>query len=197
MSQHSPISAEQPDWSRERKQAFAWDPPRALLANLRAYQRHKQSPGLLSPILLRIAVLRHRFWSVVTGADIPLSCRIGGGLLIPHPNGIVLHPDAQIGPNCLIFQQVTIGASSRGVPTVGGHVDIGAGAKLIGPIRVGDHARIGANSLVVFDVPPLVTVLAPNGELRPAHSQAARSDSHVLISDSADAVAAADRRASR
>jgi serine O-acetyltransferase len=177
MSRSPPISAEQPDWSRERKQAFAWDPPRALLASLRSYQRHERSNGLLSPILLRIAVLRHRFWSVMTGADIPLTCQIGGGLLIPHPNGIVLHPDARIGPNCLIFQQVTIGASDRGVPTVGGHVDIGAGAKLIGPICVGDHARIGANALIVFDVPPLVTVVAPKGERLPAHPHdAARSN---------------------
>jgi serine acetyltransferase len=42
-------------------------------------------------------VLRHRFWSVVAGADIPLNCRIGARLLIPHPNGIVIHPDVQIG----------------------------------------------------------------------------------------------------
>lgn len=170
MSPSPPISAEQPDWSRERKRAFAWDPPRALLASFRSYQRHKRSPRLLSPIMSRIAVLRHRFWSVVTGAEIPLNCEIGGGLLIPHPNGIVLHPDTRIGPNCLIFQQVTIGASGHGVPTIGGHVDIGAGAKLIGRIRVGDHSRVGANAVVVIDVPPLVTVVAHKAEPLPAPS---------------------------
>jgi serine O-acetyltransferase len=100
-------------------------------------------------------VIAHRFWSVVTGADIPLNCTIDGGLLLPHPNGVVLHPSARIGPNCLIMQQVTIGGHGgrEGVPTLGGHVDIGAGAKLLGPIRIGNHARIGANAVVLTDVP--------------------------------------------
>lgn len=89
----------------------------------------------------------------MTGADIPLNCNIGGGLLIPHPNGIVIHPDAVIGPNCLIFQQVTIGMTHNGVPTLGGHVDIGAGAKLLGCIHIGDHAVIGANAVVLQNVP--------------------------------------------
>jgi serine O-acetyltransferase len=90
---------------------------------------------------------------VVTGADIPLTCHIGGGLLIPHPNGIVVHPDARIGVNCLIFQQVTIGTGDRrGVPDIGGHVDIGAGARILGPVRIGAHARIGANAVVLADV---------------------------------------------
>jgi serine O-acetyltransferase len=90
---------------------------------------------------------------VVTGADIPLNCKLGGGLLLPHPNGIVIHPYAEIGPNCLLFQQVTIGANDRGVPRIGGHVDIGAGAKVLGPVTIGRHARIGANAVVINDVP--------------------------------------------
>jgi len=108
---------------------------------------------------MKIASLRHRFWSVVTGADIPVNCRLGGGLLIPHPNGIVIHPDAEIGPNCLIFQQVTIGDAGGGVPRLGGHVDVGAGAKIIGEIVIGDHARIGANAVVITDVPAGATVV--------------------------------------
>lgn len=73
--------------------------------------------------------------------------------MLPHPNGIVIHKDAVIGPNCLIFQQVTIGTNGKGVPHIGGHVDIGAGARIIGPITIGDHARIGANAVVTHDVP--------------------------------------------
>jgi len=106
-----------------------------------------------------MAVLRHRFWSVVCGSDIPLGCQLGGGLLLPHPNGVVLHPAVVIGPNCLLFQQVTIGVSHGGVPTLGGHVDVGAGAKIIGPVRIGDHARIGANAVVTSDVPPGATAV--------------------------------------
>ena len=73
---------------------------------------------------------------------------------MPHPNGIVIHPAASIGPNCLIFQQVTIGMNSDiGVPTLHGHVDVGAGAKILGGVTIGEHARIGANSVVMRDVP--------------------------------------------
>ena len=112
------------------------------------------------------SVVRHRFWSVVTGADIPLGSRIGGGLMLPHPNGIVIHPHAEIGPNCLIFQQVTIGAARGGVPKIAGHVDMGAGAKLLGPIHVGAHARIGANVLVIDDVPAGARVVAEASKIR-------------------------------
>jgi serine O-acetyltransferase len=74
-------------------------------------------------------------------------------LLIPHPNGIVIHPNAKIGVNCLIFQQVTIGSrNALGVLEVAGHVDIGAGAKILGPVKIGAHARIGANAVIVRDV---------------------------------------------
>jgi serine O-acetyltransferase len=96
---------------------------------------------------------------VVTGADIPLNCKLGGGLLLPHPNGIVIHPEAEIGPNCLLFQQVTLGVGDRGAPKIGGHVDIGAGAKILGPVTIGRHARIGANAVVINDVPEGATAV--------------------------------------
>lgn len=103
---------------------------------------------------------------MITGADIPINAAIGGGLLLPHPNGVVIHPHAKIGCNCLIFQQVTIGATSKGIPTIGGHVDIGAGAKIIGPIHIGDHAQIGANAVVRESVPAHgIFVAAPGFQL--------------------------------
>ena len=151
------VSASVPDWSREAKPFWAWMPSRSLLASLRAHERHAARRTPWHAVLRRCAALRHRFWSVVSGADIPLGCRIGGGLLLPHPNGVVIHGNVVIGPNCLIFQQVTLGATGRGVPTLGGHVDVGAGAKVLGKIRVGDHARIGANAVVLRDVPDAAT----------------------------------------
>ena len=153
--QRLPVSAEVVDWSRESKAMFAWIPARSLLASIRAYQRHAGRRGPFHALARRVAVLRHRFWSVIAGADIPLDCQLGGGLLMPHPNGIVIHPQAEVGPNCLIFQQVTLGVGGRpGTPRIGGHVDIGAGAKILGGVTVGDHARIGANAVVLDDVPP-------------------------------------------
>lgn len=145
------ISSTVPDWSREEPSQF-WDPSRKLLSSIRQYQKYR-GKGFPSKVFCTFAVVRHRFWSFITGADIPLNSTLGGGVLIPHPNGIVIHPDAEVGVNCLIFQQVTIGSRDGGIPCVGGHVDIGAGAKIIGKINIGDHARIGCNAVVLNDVP--------------------------------------------
>lgn len=148
------VSAELPDWSREKPQRL-WHPSRKLLSAIRQYQYWQTRRGLLSVLFSKLSVLRYWFWSTVTGAEIPLNCEIGGGLLIPHPNGIVIHPGVQIGVNCLIFQQVTIGTRNRErPPIIAGHVDIGAGAKILGPVNVGAHAQIGANAVVLCDVPP-------------------------------------------
>ncbi|MDP1674925.1 MAG: serine acetyltransferase [Burkholderiales bacterium] len=149
---NNPISAQEPDMLREYKALWSWCPSRSLLASIRSYQRSAGSRNPLRVATRMLAVLRHRFWSVVTGADIPLNTRLGGGLLLPHPNGVVIHPDAVIGPNCLIFQQVTIGLGRGGTPRIGGHVDIGAGARILGAVAIGDHARIGANAVVLRDV---------------------------------------------
>ena len=148
------ISATEADWKRENRVQGRYEPGKKLLAALRRYQRLTTNSSFISRMIRPIVVLQYRFWSAISGADIPLNSKIGGGLLIPHPNGIVIHPDAQIGPNCLIFQQVTIGEGSKpGVPTLEGHVDIGAGAKILGGIHIGAHARIGANAVVINDIP--------------------------------------------
>lgn len=149
-------SSTDPDWSRERPRRL-WDPSRRLLQCIRGYQRHRKS-GVIHGLLRKYWAINHRFWSVVTQAEIDLNCQIGGGLLLPHPNGIVIHPDAIIGPNCLIFQQVTLAGGLKGAPRLEGHVDIGAGAKLLGDIVLGEHSVVGANAVVLADVPPHVTV---------------------------------------
>ncbi|MEM8751586.1 MAG: serine acetyltransferase [Pseudomonadota bacterium] len=143
------ISAVDPDWSREAPRAW-WDPSRKLIRSIRRYQAAKAKGGLFGRLASKYWVASHRFWSVMAQADIPLNVRIGGGLILPHPNGVVVNPAATIGPNCLIFQQV----SFAGKMTVGGHVDFGAGAKILGGVVIGDHAEIGANAVVTRDVPP-------------------------------------------
>lgn len=148
------VESTEPDWSRERINAGEWNPGKRLLRCIRDYQRYKQKKTPLRGLRVAWVVMRYRVWSAISGADIPLNCRIDGGLLLPHPNGVVIHPDARVGPNCLIFQQVTLGTlASGGSPVVGGHVDIGAGAKLLGQIVIGDHVKIGANAVVLADVP--------------------------------------------
>lgn len=91
--------------------------------------------------------------------NIPFSAEIGGGLLMGHPEGIVLNPNFIIGKNATILQGVTIGGNigkkkgNQEVPIIGDNVLIGAGAKVLGPIKIGDNAMIGANAVVVKDVP--------------------------------------------
>ena len=148
------ISAETPDWERERPRAL-WDPSRRLLGAMRRYQRWRDSEHLLGRLVRGASVLEHRFWSVVTAADIPIDCKIAGGLLLTHPTGVVIHPHAEIGPDCLILQQVTLVAGVR----LEGHVDIGAGAKIVRPVHVGKHANIGANAVVLDDVPEGATAV--------------------------------------
>jgi serine O-acetyltransferase len=98
---------------------------------------------------------------------------VGGGLILRHPNGIVIHPSATIGPNCLILQQVTI----VGYVEVGGHVDIGAGAKILRRAKLGDHSKIGANAVVICDVPPGATAVGvPARIILPKTSEAVEDD---------------------
>ena len=84
---------------------------------------------------------------------------------MPHTNGIVVNVAARIGCNCEIFQQVTIGEGTGGCPEIGNDVSIGPGAKILGRVKIGDGSRIGANALVVRDVPAGSLVLATPAEI--------------------------------
>jgi serine O-acetyltransferase len=131
-----------------------------LLRSIEAYRYHRARNGLWHRLMGRIARRRYNFWSLVTQSDVSLYATLGRGLKLPHPNGVVIHEDAVIGTDCMIMQQVTIGMIGDGdVPTVGNNVYVGAGAKIIGRVSVGDGARIGANAVVVHDVPAGATAV--------------------------------------
>jgi serine O-acetyltransferase len=94
----------------------------------------------------------------ITGADIAWSARIGPGLVLWHPTGVVIGPRVVVGRDARVQQGITLGAArSRtgqdGDPVLGDGVYVGAGARVLGPVRVGDRARIGANAVVLVDVP--------------------------------------------
>lgn len=93
-----------------------------------------------------------------TGIEIHPGAQIGEGLFIDHGHGVVIGETAEIGDNCTIYHQVTLGGTghekhSKRHPTIGNNVLIGAGAKILGPVTVGDNALIGAGSIVLTDVP--------------------------------------------
>lgn len=108
---------------------------------------------------------RHR-----TGIEIHPGAKIGKGLFIDHGMGVVIGETAEIGNNVTIFHGVTLGGTGKEKnvkrhPTVGDNVVIGAGAKILGPIKIGNNAKIGANSVVLKDVPPYGTVVGIPGKV--------------------------------
>jgi serine O-acetyltransferase len=97
------------------------------------------------------------------GIDLPYSVRLGRRVVLEHCGAIVIHGDARIGDECIVRQGVTIGMRRKErpfeAPELGARVDIGAGAKILGKIRIGDGVRIGANAVVLRDLPPGATAV--------------------------------------
>jgi serine O-acetyltransferase len=119
------------------------------------------------PIIPRLLSVIARFWA---GVEIHPGARIGEKFFIDHGTGVVIGETAEIGDNCVMFHNVTLGGTGkhRGKrhPTIGNNVFIGTGATLLGPITVGDNAKIGANSFIVMhDVPDNCTVIGTPGRI--------------------------------
>jgi serine O-acetyltransferase len=111
---------------------------------------------LRMPVSFIYKVLKF-FSEILLGTELPCEAVIGRRFVIEHIGGIVVSGDAVFGDDCVIRNGVTVGLRNRGIrgsPCLGNRVDIGAGAKLLGPIHIGDDAAIGANAVVLCDVPP-------------------------------------------
>src|ERR1700736_5975682 len=137
-----------------------WPGIHALLAHRVAHALD----GAGVPLLPRMVSMLAR---AVTGIEIHPAARIGEGLFIDHGAGVVVGETADIGDNVTLYQGVTLGgpgfATGKRPPTVQDNVTIGSGAKLLGPITIGHGAKIGANSVVITDVPPNSTVVGNPG----------------------------------
>lgn len=98
-----------------------------------------------------------------TGIEIHPGAKIGKGLVIDHGMGVVIGETAEVGDNVLIYHGVTLGGTGKDKgkrhPTVGNNVVIGSGAKVLGPIKIGDNAKIGANAVVLKEVPEGATAV--------------------------------------
>src|ERR1700730_5978157 len=137
-----------------------WPGVHALLAHRAAHAMH----GAGVPLLPRTIASAAR---AVTGIEIHPAANIGRGFFIDHGMGVVIGETAEIGANVTLYQGVTLGgtgfAAGKRHPTVQDNVTIGSGAKLLGPITVGHGSKIGANSVVIHDVPPNSTVVGNPG----------------------------------
>ena len=163
-----------------------------LMETIRAYQKNDPAArsalevfllynGLHATIYYRIAhwlylhhckflarwVSQHAKWT--TGVEIHPAATIGRRLVIDHGTGIVIGATVEIGDDCLIYQGVTLGgtgiSSGKRHPTLGNNVMVGCGAKILGPIRIGDNARVAANAVVLREVPPNSTVVGVPGRV--------------------------------
>jgi len=138
----------------------SWAGVQALLAHRAAHAL--QETGV--PLLPRTIAYVSR---AITGVEIHPAARIGREFFVDHGSGVVIGETATIGDRVTLYQGVTLGGTGfqRGKrhPTLGDNVTVGSGAKLLGPIDVGDGAKVGANTVVVEDVPPGATVVGNPG----------------------------------
>ncbi len=107
---------------------------------------------------------------ILTGIDLPCETKLGRRFRIDHFGGIVISGDAVFGDDCIVRNGVTVGlrhTDQRGSPVIGDRVDIGAGAKILGPIRIGDDVAIGANAVVITDVPSSSIAVGVPAKIRP------------------------------
>ena len=104
-----------------------------------------------------------------TGIEIHPGATIGRGLFIDHGMGVVIGETTEIGDNCTLYQGVTLGGTGKETgkrhPTIGNNVTVSAGASVLGPFTVGDHAKIGAGAVVLSEVPPYATVVGVPGQV--------------------------------
>lgn len=151
-------------------------PPWIVLEDLRASREGLLSFGFWALLVYRFGRIRYHFSSkiiriplgvvhlilaklaeMICGVTIGVSAKIGRRLTIEHSGGIVVHGNAVIGDDCIIRQGVTIGNKRlddpSGAPVIGNRVNIGAGAKILGRVLIGDDVDIGANAVVTKDVP--------------------------------------------
>jgi serine O-acetyltransferase len=118
--------------------------------------RYGVRPAILRKFLSLIYRVLYKLVQILTGIELPCEVVVGRNFVIDHFGGIIVSGYARFGDDCRIRNGVVVGlqrVEEKCAPTIGNNVDIGAGAKLLGPIRIGDNVSIGANAVVLCDVP--------------------------------------------
>ena len=129
---------------------------KAIRAYRRAHKWYKKKHYFIARWISQRALRK-------TGIEIHPGAEIGKGLFIDHGSGVVIGETTEIGDNCTIYQGVTLGGTGKDVgkrhPTLGNNVMVGAGARVLGPIKIGDNSKIAANAVVLSEVPPDCTAV--------------------------------------
>ena len=123
----------------------------------------------------------------ITGVEIHPAAVIGKGVMIDHGSGVVIGETAEVGDGCVLYQGVTLGGTGKDTgkrhPTLGNDVMVSAGAKVLGPLTVGAHSKIGAGSVVLKDVPPYSTVVGVPGRVVKQDGKRVADMDQVLLPD--------------
>lgn len=118
--------------------------------------------GLIQSMLFALYLIMYRFIRNHYGIELRETTRVGRRFVVGHQSGIVIHPNSEFGDDCLIRQNVTIGAVNMARindgPKLGHRVDVGAGAVILGRVKIGDDVQIGPNAVVMTDIPAGATV---------------------------------------
>ena len=149
--------------------------------------------GTLRNIAFRLYLVMYRYVRNQYGIELPATTSVGRRLMLGHQSGIVIHPHAEIGDDCMIRQNVTIGSATpdrvfQEAPKLGNRVQVGAGAVIVGKVTIGDGARIGPTAVVLTNVPagasvfvaaPRIIQLARRPVLKKVSSQKESQPEHV------------------
>lgn len=135
--------------------------------------RYGVRPAVLRKILSFVYKVLFKLVQILTGVELPCEAVVGRNFIIDHFGGIVISGYARFGDDCRIRNGVVVGlrrVEEKAAPVIGDGVDIGAGAKLLGPIRIGDNVIIGANAVVLCDVPSNSLAIGVPAQVRPRKS---------------------------
>lgn len=134
-----------------------------LYSGLHAVRSHRKAHWFYKHNMKFIARMISQTSRFFTGIEIHPGAQIGKGLFIDHGSGVVIGETTIIGDNCLIYQGATLGGTGKDKgkrhPTLGNNVTVGSGAKILGPFKIGDNAKIAANAVVLEEVPPDATAV--------------------------------------
>jgi serine O-acetyltransferase len=132
--------------------------------------RYGVRPALLRKVFSLIYHVLYKCVQILTGIELPCEVTLGRNFVIDHFGGIIISGYARFGDNCRIRNGVVVGLRRVGettAPVIGDNVDIGAGAKVLGPIRIGNNVAIGANAVVLCDVPDNCSAVGVPAMVRP------------------------------
>ena len=141
--------------------------------------RYRVRPALLRKFFSALYKMCFKLIQIITGIELPCEAEIGRNFVIDHFGGIIVSGYTRIGDNCRIRNGVTIGlrrVEEKVAPVIGDNVDIGAGAKLLGPIRIGNNVVIGANAVVITDVPDDSIAVGVPAIIKPRRTQSTADD---------------------